>query len=83
VGERDRGFVVVEMDGVRPGGKSVIGTGPAAAKVGDWVYQLPGVPGWMVLRETGGGREGEYTIVGSALLPLVLEGLPGRGIALV
>ena len=41
VGERDRGFVVVEMDGVRPGGKSVIGTGPAAAEVGDWVYQLP------------------------------------------
>ena len=81
-GERDRSLVVVKMDGFG-GNQCVIGTGPAAATVGDWVYKLPGVQGWMVLRETGSGREGEYTVVGSALLPVVPGGLPGRGIMLV
>ncbi|KAK4443320.1 hypothetical protein QBC34DRAFT_417281, partial [Podospora aff. communis PSN243] len=81
---RDRTLFVVEMDGLVVGAsRCVMGTGPAAAEAGDWVYKLPGVPGWMVVRGTGSGREGEYVVVGSALLPLVPDGLPERGITLV
>jgi hypothetical protein len=46
-----------------------MGTGPSATLPGDCVFELPKVPGCMVLRPTT--TNGEYQVVGCCLLPMV------------
>ena len=60
--------------------RGFLGTVLVAAEVMDWVLRCPGVPGCMMLRSVG---EGRYRVIGSALFPVLREGLPVRTITLV